>query len=78
MNGKIFTIFYSLIALGVFLVLVAVISGTLSDGLIFVYSRVCCRWFRSRRIKSEIPSRPMRKLLRRRLIDEDVGDESYM
>ena len=41
-------------------------------------SRCCCRWFRSERLKSEIPSRTMRKKLRRRLIDEEVGDELYM
>ncbi len=41
-------------------------------------SRFCCRWFRSERLKSEIPSRSLRKKLRRRLIDEEVGDEMYM
>ena len=41
-------------------------------------SRVCCRWFRNRRVVTEIPSRSLRKRLRRRLVDEDVGDELFM
>ena len=42
------------------------------------HSRVCCRWFRNRRVEMEIPSRVMQKKLRRRLVDEDVGDEYFM
>ena len=42
------------------------------------FSRCCCRWFRSARLSSEIPSRTLRKKMKRRLIDEEVGDEPYM
>ena len=48
------------------------------NSFIYPCSRVCCRSFRSQRIKSEIPSRSMRKILHRRLVDEDVGDELFM
>ena len=37
-----------------------------------------CRWFRARRKESEVPKTVTRTLLRARLIDENVGDESYM
>ena len=37
-----------------------------------------CRWFRAKRKQSEIPSLLIRKLLRARLIDESVGEETYM
>lgn len=76
--GKLFTIGYSLIAIATMLVMLANVGSALADGLIYTYSRCCCRWFRSQRINSEIPSRTLRKKLRRRLIDEVVGDEMYM
>jgi hypothetical protein len=41
-------------------------------------SRVLCRWFRSRRKNTEIPSLLQQKLLRARLVDETVGEESFM
>ena len=40
--------------------------------------RCCCRWFRSKRLESEIPSRTLRKKYKRRLIDEEIGVEAYM
>jgi hypothetical protein len=46
--------------------------------MVSLFSRCCCRLFRARRVESEIPSRIMRKRLRRRLIDDVVGDEDYM
>ena len=45
---------------------------------IYLSSRCCCRWFRSKRLESEIPSRTLRKKYKRRLIDEEVGIETYM
>ena len=68
LTGKIFTIFYSLMALGVFFAILANIGNALANGLTFLYSRICCRCFRIQRVKSEIPSRVMRKKLRRRLV----------
>lgn len=41
-------------------------------------SRVLCRSFRARRKKSEIPSLVTRKILKKRLVDDDVGEEDYM
>ena len=41
-------------------------------------SRVLCRWFRARRKNTEIPSLLRQKLLRERLVDEIVGEESFM
>ena len=52
--------------------------GIKTETFKLVSSRVCCRWFRNRRVVTEIPSRSLRKRLRRRLVDEDVGDELFM
>ena len=41
-------------------------------------SRILCRWFRARRKESEIPNMVTRKLLKSRLIDDVVGEETYM
>ena len=41
-------------------------------------SRVLCRWFRARRKNTEIPSLLHQKMLRARLVDEVVGEESFM
>ena len=76
--AKMFTIVYSLIAIAAMMVMLANVGSALADGLVYMYSRCCCRWFRSRRLNSEIPSRSLRKKMRRRLIDEEVGDEEYM
>ena len=46
--------------------------------LLSFHSRLCCRCFRSQRVKSEIPSRKMQRKLRRRLADEEIGDEVFM
>ena len=43
-----------------------------------LFPRCCCRWFRSKRLESEIPSRTLRKKYKRRLIDEEIGVEAYM
>ena len=75
--GQIFTIFYALVALGVFLLILANISTAFANGLTFIYSRLCCRCFRSARLKSEIPSRKLQRKLRRRLADEEVGEEVF-
>ena len=65
-------------ALGVFFAILANIGSALANGLTYVYSRICCRCFRIQRVKSEIPSRVMRKKLRRRLVDEEIGEEAFM
>ena len=41
-------------------------------------SRWVCRPFRARRKKSEIPSLVTRKIMRKRLVDDDIGEEDYM
>ena len=41
-------------------------------------SRVLCRSFRARRKKSEIPSLVTRKIMKKRLVDDVVGEEEYM
>ena len=41
-------------------------------------SRVLCRSFRARRKKSEIPSLVTQKMLRKRLVDDVIGEEDYM
>ena len=53
-------------------------DSELSLTYFYIISRLCCRWFRSARVKSEIPSRSMRKIMRRRLVDDEIGDESFM
>ena len=73
-----FTIIYSLFAIAVFLIFLAKVGSALAHGLEWVYSRLCCRCFRSQRLKSEIPSRKMQRKLRRRLVDEQVGEEVFM
>jgi len=78
LEGQLFTIVYSLVAMGITLVMLANVGAALADALIYSYSRICCRWFRSARVKSEIPSRSMRKIMRRRLVDDEIGDESFM
>ena len=78
LTGKMFTIIYSLFAIAVFLIFLAKIGSALAHGLEWVYSRLCCRCFRSQRLKSEIPSRKMQRKLRRRLVDEQVGEEVFM
>ena len=65
-------------ALGVFFAILANIGSALANGLTYIYSRICCRCFRIQRVKSEIPSRVMRKKLRRRLVDEEIGEEAFM
>ena len=77
-TGQIFCIFYALVALGVFFAVLANIGNALASGITFIYSRICCRCFRIQRVKSEIPSRVMRKKLRRRLVDEEIGEEVFM
>lgn len=78
LTGKMFTIIYSLFAIAVFLMFLAKVGSALAHGLEWVYSRLCCRCFRSQRLKSEIPSRKMQRKLRRRLVDEQVGEEVFM
>ena len=78
LTGKLFTIIYALMALGGFFAILANIGSALANGLTYVYSRICCRCFRIQRVKSEIPSRVMRKKLRRRLVDEEIGEEAFM
>ena len=43
-----------------------------------IYSRLCCRWFRSRRKQQEMPLYYQRKQLKNRLIDERIGQESWL
>jgi hypothetical protein len=76
--GQMFVIGYALVSIAMFFIMLANIGTACAQGIIYLYSRCCCRWFRSERLNSEIPSRTLRKKLRRRLIDEEVGDESYM
>ncbi len=76
--GQLFTIIYSLFAIGVFFMFLTNVTVGLTNSLTFIYSRLCCRCFRSQRVKSEIPSIKMQRKLRRRLADEEVGDEVYM
>ena len=52
-------------------------SAINNNSLLYI-SRAFCHWFRAKRKKSEIPSIVKRKLLRARLIDDIVGQETYM
>ena len=66
--GQLFTIVYALVALPIFFVMMANVGNGLANGITYMYSRLCCRWFRAQRVKAEIPNRAMRKKLKRRLI----------
>ena len=41
-------------------------------------SRWLCRPFRARRKKSEYPSLLTQKILKKRLVDDEIGEEDYM
>lgn len=76
-EGQIFCIFYSLIGLPLFMFFMANIGNPMADGLKYTYSRICCRFCRAKRRRSEFPHGSL-KLKKRRLIDDVVGEEYYM
>ena len=41
-------------------------------------SRWVCRPFRARRKKSEYPSLLTQKIMKKRLVDDEIGEEDYM
>ncbi|XP_037082128.1 TWiK family of potassium channels protein 7-like [Pollicipes pollicipes] len=73
-RGQIFTIFYALIATPLLLVFLTKIGDSMATGFTTVYSRICCRWCRSRRYKAEALFGKKVK----RVSDDVVGQEEYM
>ena len=77
-DAQLFTIPYSLIAISSMMVMLKKVGNAMANAIIYLYSRCCCRPFRSKRLDSEVPSRTLRKKFKKRLIDEEIGDEPYM
>ncbi|XP_050720145.1 TWiK family of potassium channels protein 7-like [Eriocheir sinensis] len=76
-EGKVFCILYSLVGCPLLLIFLGGLGNSIADTFIFIYSRICCRWCRSRRNEEELPpdaSKKQRKLL----VDDEVGKEEYM
>jgi len=76
-TGQMFTILYAMIGLPLFFIFLSSIGNVMADAFKLVYSRVCCRPCRNVRRKSEYPGKSL-KLLKKRLIDDEVGLETWM
>ncbi|CAG0892771.1 unnamed protein product [Darwinula stevensoni] len=89
--GKIFTIIYALFGIPLLLVFLANIGDSMASTVTLVYryqshlvdrleafGRLCCRWCRARRKKSELPPGVTEPPKGERLIDDDIGKEEYM
>ena len=50
MIAQIFTVPYMLVAIGLTMVMLRKVGNAMAAGIIYVYSRCCCRPFRSRRL----------------------------
>ncbi|CAG0920324.1 unnamed protein product, partial [Notodromas monacha] len=77
-NGQIFVIIYAIIGVPLMLMFLANIGDTMATWLKYTYSRGCCRWCRSRRKESELPPGIPKNSRGYRLMDEEVGPETYM
>ncbi|XP_013775479.1 TWiK family of potassium channels protein 7-like [Limulus polyphemus] len=76
--GKVATILYAVIAIPLLLVFLANIGDFMASTFRYVYSRLCCRWCRSRRKISEYLKKA-RAGARIPSVNEDaVGREEYM
>uniref|UniRef100_A0A0P4WJ59 Potassium channel domain-containing protein n=1 Tax=Scylla olivacea TaxID=85551 RepID=A0A0P4WJ59_SCYOL len=76
-EGKIFCIFYALVGCPLLLIFLGNLGNSIAETFIFVYSRICCRWCRSRRNEEELPPHTSKKQ-RKLLVDDEVGKEEYM
>ncbi|XP_045121726.1 TWiK family of potassium channels protein 7-like [Portunus trituberculatus] len=76
-EGKIFCIFYALIGCPLLLIFLGNLGNSIAETFIFIYSRICCRWCRSRRIEEELPPHASKKQ-RKLLVDDEVGKEEFM
>ncbi|CAL4069767.1 unnamed protein product [Meganyctiphanes norvegica] len=75
--GKIFCIIYALIGCPLLLIFLAQIGDAMATSFTYIYSRLCCRWCRSKRNQSELPAKASKKKLKL-LMDDVVGKEDYM
>ncbi|CAM1318757.1 Uncharacterised protein g7024 [Pycnogonum litorale] len=79
--GKIATILYAIIGIPLLLVFLANIGDGMAKAFRYSYSRLCCRWCRSRRKNSEYSELSDSKKAKKKangLNEESVGNEDYM
>ncbi|XP_037094143.1 TWiK family of potassium channels protein 7-like [Pollicipes pollicipes] len=73
-RGQLFTIIYAMIGSPLLLVFLANVGDGMAKTFTYIYSRICCRWCRSRRYRSEAGPGKRAK----RLSDDVVGSENFM
>ncbi|KFM60338.1 TWiK family of potassium channels protein 7, partial [Stegodyphus mimosarum] len=78
--GKIITILYSLIGIPLTLIFLANIGDLMASVFRYLYSRLCCRWCRGSRRRSEFSREMIVKMGGRLppLSNDEVGKEEYM
>nr|XP_053643041.1 TWiK family of potassium channels protein 7-like [Cherax quadricarinatus] len=75
--GRLFCIFFAITGCPIFLVFISKLGSVMAHASVYVYSRFCCRWCRTRRYDEELPPN-VSKRQRKLILDDDVGNEEYM
>lgn len=73
---KLLCIVFTILGLPLTMIFLANIGGSMSRGVTYAYSRLCCRWCRVRRRKDEMPEGTVDIWLK--VKTDDVGKEEYM
>ncbi|KAG1709817.1 TWiK family of potassium channels protein 7 [Nymphon striatum] len=76
--GMIVTMLYATVGIPLMLVFLANIGDGMAKAFRYAYSRMCCRWCRSKRKQSEFSQFGKNKKKVKSLSEEMVGDEDYM
>uniref|UniRef100_A0A6A7G7E2 TWiK family of potassium channels protein 7-like n=2 Tax=Hirondellea gigas TaxID=1518452 RepID=A0A6A7G7E2_9CRUS len=75
--GQMYCIIYALVGCPLLLLFLANIGDAMGNGLVYIYSRMCCRCCRAQRNLSELPPGASKRSLKL-LIDDEIGKEDYM